>query len=189
MTPCRAPLALERLLEYWTGEVPEHESERIEAHVFTCGHCAAQLDQLAAIAHGLTTLVRQGRLTGIIPYQLLNRLGRDGVRVRYYSVAPGQSVPCAAWPEDELFVVALRANLAGVQAVSLVVTGLDGAEIGRALDVPVSPGSHEVLHATAGTVVRQMPSMRIHFTLTEAGPEQRVLGEYVLEHSSTSEKS
>lgn len=34
--------------------------------------------------------------------------------------------------------------------------------------------------------IRQMPSMRIQFTLTDAGPGHRVLGEYVLEHSSPS---
>lgn len=186
MTRCDAPLGLETLLAYWAGETSEQDSARIEDHVFVCGHCAEELQELAATAQGLSALARQGRITGIVPCEVLNRLSHDGVSVRFYSLAPGQSVPCAAWPGDEIFVVGLRADLADVKSVSLLVTGPGGVEIGRAMNVPVPPGSHEVLHATAGTIVRQMPSMRIHFTLSDAGPGHRVLGEYVLEHSSTS---
>lgn len=186
MTGCDAPLGLETLLAYWAGETSEHDSARVEDHLFVCGHCAEQLGELAATAQGLSALARQGRITGIVPYEVLNRLSREGVRLRFYSVAPDQSVPCAAWPGDEIFVVGLRADLAGVKSVSLLVTGPGGVEIARAMDVPVPPGSNDVLHATAGTVVRQMPSMRIQFTLTDAGPGHRVLGEYVLEHSNTS---
>ena len=186
MTRCVAPLDVETLSAYRAGEISEPESARVEDHVFVCADCAERLQELAATAHGLRTLARQGRITGIIPYDLLNRLSRDGVRVRFYWLAPGESVPCAAWPEDEIFVVGLRVDLTAVKSVTLVVTGPNGIEIGRAMDVPVAPGSHEVLHATAGTIVRQIPSMRIQFTLTDAGPGHRLLGEYILQHSSTS---
>ena len=176
MTRCVAPLDLDTLSGYWAGEISEQDSAGVEDHVFVCADCAERL----------RTLARQGRITGIIPYDLLNRLSRDGVRVRFYWLAPGESVPCAAWPEDEIFVVGLRVDLTAVKSVTLVVTGPNGIEIGRAMDVPVAPGSHEVLHATAGTIVQQIPSMRIQFTLTDAGPGHRLLGEYILQHSSTS---
>ena len=186
MTRCVAPLDLDTLSGYWAGEISEQDSAGVEDHVFVCADCAERLEELAATAHGLRTLARQGRITGIIPYDLLNRLSRDGVRVRFYWLAPGESVPCAAWPEDETFVVGLRVDLTAVKSVTLVVTGPNGIEIGRAMDVPVAPGSHEVLHATAGTIVQQIPSMRIQFTLTDAGPGHRLLCEYILQHSSTS---
>lgn len=186
MTRCVAPLDLETFLAYWAGEISEENSARVEDHVFVCAECAERLEELAATAQGLSALARQGHITGIIPYDLLNRLSRDGVRIRLYSLAPDQSVPCAAWPGDEIFVVGLRVDLTDVKSVSLVITRPGGIEIGRAIDVPVAPGSHEVLHATAGAIVQQIPSMRIQFTLTDAGPGHRILGEYVLEHSSTS---
>jgi hypothetical protein len=184
MTPCHAPVPQEALLAYWVAETSEHDSARIEEHLFACAHCAGQLEQLTATAHGVDALARQGRIAGIVPFEVLNRLARDGVRVRYYSLAPGQSVPCAAWPGDEVFIVGLRADLADVRSVSLLMTGPDGTEIARANDVPVAPGSTAVLHAIAGALVRQMPSMKIRLTLTDAGPGHRLLGEYVLEHSA-----
>jgi hypothetical protein len=42
-----------------------------------------------------------------------------------YWLAPGETVPCAVYPGDDVVVTALRADFSGVETVSLVVTGPD----------------------------------------------------------------
>jgi hypothetical protein len=110
---------------------------------------------------------------------------RDGVHVRCYSIVPGETVPCAAFPGDDLVVISLRADLSGVNAVTLSVTGPGDRSIGQADEVPISNLDGEVLWATSGTVVRSMPSTRLRLTLTSAGASGAVLGEYVLDHSAS----
>jgi hypothetical protein len=53
-----------------------------------------------------------------------------------YWLAPGETVPCAVYPGDDVVVTALRADFSGVETVSLVVTGPDDSLFGRVDDVP-----------------------------------------------------
>ena len=141
--------------------------------------------RLAALGAGLATLVRQGRVSGIVSRALLNRMQRDGIHVRMYSLVPGETVPCAVFPGDDLVVAALRADFSGVDAVTLSVTGPGDSPIGEIDDVPVSGPDGEVLWATPAAVVRQMPSMRLQLTLASAGATRAELGRYVLDHSAS----
>ena len=102
---------------------------RVEEHLFACGDCSARLDQMAALGAGLATLVRQGRVSGIVSRAILNRLQRDGVRVRMFWLAPGETVPCAVFPGDDVIVTALRADFSGVDTVTLSVTGPDDSPL------------------------------------------------------------
>ncbi len=138
-----------------------------------------------ALETGLATLVRQGRISGIVSRALLNRMQRDGIRVRMYSLAPGETVPCAVFPGDDLVVAALRGNFSGVDAVTLSVIGPGNSPGGQIDDVPVSRPDGEVLWATPAAVVRQMPSMRLQLTLASAGSPRAELGTYVLDHSAS----
>jgi hypothetical protein len=114
---------------------------------------------------------------------LLNRMQRDGIQVRMYSLLPGETVPCAVFPGDDLVVTALRADFSGVDAVTLWVTGPGDSPVSELHEVPVSGPAGEVLWATPATLVRQMPSMRLQLTLASAGATPAELGRYVLEHS------
>jgi hypothetical protein len=184
MTPgCDTPLGDEALIDYWSGDLSDDESRSIEAHVFACAACAARLDQVALLQAGVRTLARHGRISGIISRALLNRLQREGVRVRLYSISPGEIVPCAIFPGDDLVVTSLRADLAGIDTVALSVTGPGDAPFNDLDEAPVVAEDGEVLWATPGAFVRQMPSTRLLLTL-KAGGDRRVLGEYVLDHSA-----
>jgi hypothetical protein len=110
---------------------------RVEAHLFACGDCSARLNQIAALGAGLTALVRQGRVSGIVSRAILNRLQRDGAHVRMFWLAPGETVPCAVFPGDDVIVTALRADFSGVDSVTLSVTGPDDLPFGRCDDVGV----------------------------------------------------
>jgi hypothetical protein len=181
---CATPISDETLLEYWAGELASDEADRIEAHLFACGDCAKRLEAVASIGTGLASLVRRGRVSGIVSRALVNRMQRDGVYVRQYALASGETVPCTVFPGDDLVVASLRADFSGVQAVTLSVTGPDSSPMSELDDVPVSRSEGEVLWALPGAVVRQMPSTRLQLTLTSTGAMPAVLGEYVLEHTA-----
>ena len=190
MPKCQARIPDAALLDYWARDLADgDETERVEEHLFACADCSSRLHQLAALGTGLATLVRQGRVSGIVSRALLNRMQRDGMHVRLYSLVPGETVPCAVFPGDELVVAALRADFSGVAAVTLSVTGPGDSPKGEIDDVPVSGPAGEVLWATPAAIVRQMPSMRLQLTLASAGAPHAELGRYVLEHSASTPPS
>ena len=85
MAGCNAPIPEETLVDYWARDLADgDETDRVEEHLFACGECSARLHQLAALGTGLATLMRQGRVSGIVSRVILNRLQRDGVHVRMY---------------------------------------------------------------------------------------------------------
>jgi hypothetical protein len=93
-------------------------------------------------------------------------------------------VPCAAFPDDDLLVVSLRANFAGSESVTLSVWGPGDPPEGQTTDVPVGAGDVEILWASTGDHVRSLPSAHIRLTLTAHTPAAIVLGEYELDHTA-----
>jgi len=185
MTPgCDAPIRDETLLAYWCRDLAAADAELVEEHLFACPECAGSLERLSTLASGVAALARSGRISGVISRALLNRLQRQGLNVRIYTLAPGEAVPCAAFPGDDLLVAALRADLTGVDAIVLTVDASAAGLAGGVSEAPVRAQDHEVRWATPGAVVRQMPSTRLHLTLSAAGGDRRVLGEYVLDHAA-----
>jgi hypothetical protein len=186
MPSCNAPIPDETLLDYWARDLVDgDETDQVEEHLFACGDCSARLHDMASLGAGLAALAHQGRVRGIVSRTLLNRMQRDGVHVRLYSVVSGETVPCAVFPGDDLVVAALRADFSGVEAVTLSVTGPENSPSGEINDVPVFGPDAEVLWATPAAVVRQMPSMRLQLTLASAGATRAELGRYVLDHSAS----
>jgi len=186
MPSCQAPISDALLLDYWTGDLPDgDEMNALEEHLFACGECSVRLQDVAALGAGLATLARHGRVSGIVSRSLLNRLQRDGAHVRMYWLAPGETVPCAVYPGDDVVVTALRADFSGVEAVTLVVTGPDDLPFGRVENVPVSGARGELLWANPAAFLNRMTSIRLQLTLTSSGAAPVELGRYVLEHSAT----
>lgn len=185
MPSCHAPIPDDALLEYWARDRADgDETDRVEEHLFACGDCSARLRDMASLGPGLATLAQQGRITGIVSRTVLNRMQRDGVHVRFYSVESGETVPCAVFPADDLVVAALRADFSAADSVSLSVMGPGDSPIGEVDDVPVSRLERELLWVLPAAVVRQMPSMRLRLTLVSVGATRAVLGTYVLDHSA-----
>jgi hypothetical protein len=183
MPRCQAPIPDGTLLDYWARDLGNgEETDSVEEHLFACGDCSARLHRLAALGPGLATLAREGRISGIVSRALLNRMQRDGIHVRMYSLVPGETVPCAVFPGDDVIVTALRADFSGVDAVTLSVTGPEDSPFSQLDNVPVSGPDAEVFWATPAAVVRRMPSMRLELTLASAGATRAELGRYVLDH-------
>jgi hypothetical protein len=183
---CRAPIPDGTLLDYWARDLADgDETDRVEEHLFACGDCSSRLQQLAALGPGLAALVRQGRVSGLVSRALLNRMQRDGLHVRMYSLAPGETVPCAVFAGDDLIVTALRADFSSVETVTLSVTGPGDSPFSVIDNVPVSGPDAEVFWATPASLVRQMPSMRLQLTIASADATHTELARYVLEHSAS----
>ena len=184
MPACVTPIADEMLVDYWSGGLPAERSEAIEEHVFSCSSCAARLEAVASMASAVRVLVRKGRVAGIISRATLNQLQRDGVRVRLYSLSPGDVVPCAVFPGDDMVVTALRGDFAGVGAVTISVHGRAPLSDVVLDDVPVSVEDGEVLWAAPGSLIRDLPASRVTLTVTAGRADGRRIGEYVLDHTA-----
>lgn len=186
MPGSHVPIPDETLLDYWAGDLAAgDETDRVEEHLFACGDCSARLHDMASLGTGLAALARQGRVAGIVSRTLLNRMQRDGVHVRLYSVASGETVPCTVFPGDDLVVAALRADFSSADTVTLSVIGPGDSPIAEVGDVPVSRLESELLWALPAAVARQMPSMQLRLTLASIGATRAVLGTYVLDHSAS----
>lgn len=172
------------LTDYLAGDLTPDEEGAFEAHLFSCEACARRLAELEPIARGIARSMRGAEVSGLVTDEVLNRLARDGVRVRTYTLSPGEIVPCAVWEGDELMAVRLRGDFAGLSSVTLI-RRVSGEEVGRTEDLPVAPGRTEIIYATPAHIVRTLSSVDIEFTVLrgDAGSELP-LGTYTLRHTA-----
>jgi len=185
-TSCANPISSPEIWEYWAGELDPAAAEGVESHVFACAACAAALADGEAVAVAVRELVRSGTFHALVSESVLNRLARDGARIRTFSVRPGDVVPCAVWDDDDVIVTRLRGDFAGVDNVSVVATLGSGEELSRSDRIAVRPGQEELIEATSAEWIRQLPATTVRFrvTTTQEG-EERVLGEYTLTHAGS----
>jgi hypothetical protein len=187
---CSAPILFADVVDYWTGELARATADEMEEHVFTCAECAHQLAEGEALARAIVAVIRKGRFHSIVTDALLNRLAREGVRIRMYALDPGDVVPCSIFADDDLIVTRIRADFAGVGAVTIVRRRASGEEIDRLSDVAVRPGQREIIDATSASLLRDLPSIRVHLTVTARAPSgEQTLGDYILEHTGSFDRS
>jgi hypothetical protein len=189
-TRCTTPIDFVDVVDYWAGDLPRTTADRLEEHVFACAECAGQLAEGEALARGIAAVVRQGRFHSIVTDALLNRLAKDGVRIRMYTLEPGVVVPCSVWTDDDLVVTRIRADFSGVASTTLVTRLASGQEVSRLSDVLVRPGQGEIIDAISASLLRRLPSTSVRLTLTgRTATGERTIGEYVLEHAGTFDRS
>jgi hypothetical protein len=189
-TPARSCLSIGELADYWTADASSSEVEQIEAHVFECAACARLLAEADLMRRSIGRLARTGGFQAVITDSVLNQLARDGVRVRSYSVEPGESVKCAVWSDDEVIAARLRGNFSGVTSLDAEMRLATGEEWARASDVPVSDSATELVIALPAALVRNAPHGPMRLTLRASGsPKESVLAEYVFDHRGTHQRS
>jgi Putative zinc-finger len=186
---CPSPIGFADAADYWAGELTPSEADRIEDHVFGCNECAGELASCEALTRGIAAVARGGRLHTVVTDAILNRLAADGVRIRMFTLEGDGIVPCAVWAGDDLVVGRIRADFAGVDAVTIVTRLASGDEIGRLADVAVRPGQREILNAFSAAHLRTLPATRVQVSVTAAGDGgDRTLAEYTLEHGGAFER-
>lgn len=191
MTDTGGHLSFSELAEYWTSDLSPDEAGRIEAHVFACDGCANLLAETERVWTGIRVLAQAGGVQVFVTESLLNQLAHDGVRVRSYTLDPGDRVPCTAWADDEVIVARLRADFRGATSVDAEMRFETGQQWGRVTDVPVREGASELLLALPADVVRAAPEAPMHLTLRAAAGTSGtdVIAEYVFDHRGAHDRS
>lgn len=180
---CARPIADDAFLDWWAGELVLAERRRLERHLLACDECAARLHGAYAIADGVRTLVRHGRLPTVLSTSGLERLRREGRRVREYRVAAGEGVQCTVAPEDDVLVARLAIPPLGAPRLDLLARLGDGEEE-RLADLPLEPGASELILAVPIDAVRALPAHVLVLRLLAVRPEgERPLGEYTFNHT------
>ena len=179
------------LADYWTSDVTPADAEQIEAHIFECDRCARLLAEADRLRAGIGALARSGNVQAFVTDAVLNRLARDGVRVRYYALSPGESVRCAVWSDDDVLVTRLRADFTGVESVDAEMRLDSGEPWGHTTDIPVPAGATELVMALPAALVRTAPNVPIRLTLraSAASGNTAALAEYIFDHQGSMERS
>jgi len=174
------------LVDYWLAELAPADEERVEEHLLGCPACSERLWSLADLAEGIGTLARRGAVRAVVTRDFLERLAREGLRIREYRIPPGGSVQCTVSAEDDLLVARLVAELRGVSRVDIATCDAAGREQGRLRDVPVSPSTGEVVFLQRIESVRALPAHVKRLKLLAVEPQrERLLGEYTFIHTPT----
>jgi hypothetical protein len=175
-------LTFAELADYWTSD-EDVDLQAIEEHVFACSSCARLLAEAEDLRTAIRMATRSGHVQAFITDGVLNRLSREGVRVRTFALEPGEAVQCAAWADDEIIVARLRGDFASVDSADADLRLETGEPWGHGVDIPVRPGATELLLALPAAAVRHAPSVPMRLTLTAAsGSSRGVIGEYIFEH-------
>lgn len=180
---CNDPIDFDTLVAYWLGEVPEKREEALEEHLFGCAHCTRQMEWLVALAAGVRTAVKDGKVTMVVVESFVEAMRQAGLRLREYRVDAGGSVNCTIRADDDAVISRLRAPLAGVQRVDFVRARSGVAEV-RVADVPFDAATGEVVVIPSAAWLKTMGAFKMQMRLIavgEAGETQ--IGEYTFDHS------
>jgi anti-sigma factor RsiW len=175
-------VALADLIDFAAGELPETEAAAIEAHFFSCAECGARAAEFDALVDGIRSAVQTAAVGGFVTDAVLNRLARDGVRVRTYALSPGAIVPCAVWDDDELLALRLRGDFGGASEFTLS-QRVAGSEVSRATGQVPASAHGELVYVEPAARVRRLPIVEVEVLLTaHEGGEERLVGRYTLVH-------
>jgi hypothetical protein len=179
---CARPIADQTLLDWWTGDLASGDGHRVEEHLLSCRECSARAAAVHELTDGIGSLVREGAVPVAVFPAVVDRLHREGRRIREYRVAPGDAVQCTVGPEDDVVLTRLVADLREVARVDLVSRLDDGPEQ-RLTDIPFDAATGEVVFAPPADVLRARPASVERFRLLAVGPQgERLLGEYAFDH-------
>ncbi len=182
---CASPIAFASLVDYWLGELAGEREEALEEHLFACGRCAARLDELVRLGAGVRAAFRSGGVCAIVSAPFVEKLRSEGLRLREYRAAPGESVSCTITAADDFVISRLSAELSGVKRLDLF-EDVDGGRLRLAMqDVPFDARAGEVLFLPPAAALREMPSHVARLRLVavdEAGG--RTIGEYTFNHTA-----
>jgi anti-sigma factor RsiW len=180
-TPGCERIGLADLTDYADGELPEAETAAIEEHLFSCTECAARVAEFDALVRAIQPAVRSAEIGGFVTNAVLNRLSRDGARVRTFTLSPGAIVPCAVWDDDELMAMRMRGDFRGASEFTMT-QRISGTEVIRATG-QVASSHGEIIYVVPAAWVRQLPVVEVEVLLTaHEGGAERPIGSYTLMH-------
>jgi hypothetical protein len=176
------------LLAWWLDELDEEEANEVEAHLFECEECAARLRQLLQLGEAVRRALLEGHVAGAVSGRFIERLREDGLQIREYRLAAGDSVACTVSPDDDLVVSYLRAPLEGVRQLDAVFDDHTGTH--RTTHIPFDAARNEVTFIAPTALLKTwgVAQQRVRL-LTVAQGDERVIGEYTFNHSPWPEQA
>jgi len=173
------------LIDYVAGELSLDAAAEVETHLFSCADCARRAAELDALVGAIHQAVESAEVGGFVTDDILNRLAREGVRVRSFALSPGAVVPCAVWEDDELMALRLRGDF-GRSSEFTMTQRVAGNEVVRVTaQIAVSPHG-ELVYTIPAVWVRQMPVVDVELLLTaHENGEERPVGSYTLVHGGS----
>lgn len=180
---CAAPLPLEALLEYWSGDLSPTGADEVEEHLFACASCPGRLEELVALAGSIRRLTAAGRFRAAVAPSVVDALVARGVRIRTFRPRLGETIPCGAAPEDELLVARIPVDLRGVTRLDVATCDERWVERERLVDVPLDRRRQEVVMAERVDRARTLGAAlyRLRLLAVDAAGE-RELGTCTLAH-------
>lgn len=181
---CRAPIPLERLVEYWLGETDATATDAIDEHLLGCDACGARLDEIVALGRGVRAAVNAGLVSCFVAPAFVERLAAAGWRVREYRVPRNGLANCSIAPDDDAVFGRLQVPLQGVTRLDAVLrSSLSPGADRRVEDLPFDPRSGEVIFMPGAAGLRHEPANRLEVRLLAVeDASERVIGDYVLDH-------
>jgi hypothetical protein len=181
---CKAPLEGRELLGYWLGELDATRDAEIDEHLFACCTCGAAVSKLAALGDAVRALIAGGGASAVMPPGFVDRLKAAGLRVHEYRLEPQNSVACTITPQDDLVVAHLEVPLAGVQRLDVLIHEVEADLKFRLTDVGFNKASREIVLVPKASDLRgRGPSTQRVALVAVSGGEERMLGEYVFNHT------
>lgn len=178
-------IALADLTDYAAGDLPAVEAAAIEEHLFSCADCGARAAEFDALVRAIPPAVRSAEVGGFVTDAVLNRLAREGVRVRTFALSPGAVVPCAVWDNDEVMALRLGADFGAASDLTLS-QRVAGSEVLRATGQVAASSHGEVIYVLSAAWVRQLPVVDVELVLTaQEGGEERLIASYTLVHGGS----
>ena len=164
---CETSVSMERLLDYFSGELGPAESGDVESHLFQCTACSAEAERLAGLLSSVTATVPP-----VLSAAVLAGLERDG-RVQSVNVMRAGETATVFYPDVNRVLVHRLGGieLAGTGRVDLEIRRKSGDNVWRHEDVPFDPEKGEVLVACQSHFADTFPH-DIVFTVTSVSNER-----------------
>jgi hypothetical protein len=179
---CAAPPAPPELLQYWLGELDEARELALDEHLFACGACSEKLRAIVDLGAAIRRVFLGGWLNIVLPEPFIRSIQSAGFKVREYDLPAGGSVSCTVTPDDDFVVSYLRAPLAGVQRVDVLIDDSTSGKL-RANDVAFDPAAGMLVAVTSTAYLRTLAHSQQRVRLVAVdGAEERVLGDYTFNH-------
>jgi hypothetical protein len=177
-------IAFDRLAMLALGELPQEEAAAVEEHVLGCDECAARLERMIDLGQGLSALARAGSTGGLLAGEaIVELLEREHLVTRRYRIAPGGQVACTVDAGDVYSAMYLAADTSGARRVDWIYHSPTAGY--RVEDVPFHAGG--VTFVMPAAYLRTLPTQRKTIRLVAVDDTgERLLGEYVLDHTAYS---
>ncbi len=175
---CNSPVPFDTLVAWWTRELDDAESARVEEHVFECDACAESVASLARLASGI-----REHIPPILSGAQRDRLLAAGSRIRFTPVEAGVDARAVFDHEVDLLVHVLHADLSRAGRVDVEIADPEGkGDPIVCINVPFEADKGEVLIACQRHYQHLHARGPIFRLYAFEGSERRHVGDFFVEH-------